>query len=325
VFYVNVPIGLAAFGFGYFFLHEHREPARGGFDVPGFVLSGAGLALFLYALSQGPIKGWGAPVVLATGALALACFCVLVPLELRRRHPMLRLSLLRDRLFASTNLLAVFAFSSFLGVLFVMPLFLQDARGVSALESGLTTFPEAIGVVLSVQLVARIYPRIGPRRLLVGGMLGVGCGMALLTQVTLTTDLWWVRLVMFAMGFSMGFVFLPLQTAAFARISSADTGQASAIFNSQRQTSSALGVAILATVLVSATVRPPGVARVALPAQVAGFHAAFLAAAALAFVGALVSLTVHDEDAAATMGRPAATEAVRTAVHQASDPLPGAS
>jgi len=300
VFYVNLPIGVAAFILGAVYLNEHREPAQGRFDVAGFVMSGGGLALLLFALSRGPLAGWSSTQVLVTGLIGLACFVLLVPVELRRRFPMLRLSLLKDRLFATTNLLSVFAYGSFLGILFVMPQFLQEARGVSALTSGLATFPEAIGVLVSSQLVARVYPKVGPRRLCTGGLSGVAVCMALLALVGLGTNLWVVRALMFAMGFSMAFVFLSLQAATFARTTPADTGQASAIFNAQRQMAAALGVALLATVYTSFTPGTPVGGAVG-AAEVTGFHAAFLTAAAMALLGAVIALWLHDEDAAATM------------------------
>lgn len=309
VFYINVPIGVAALLFGALCLHEHREPPRGTFDLLGFVLAGVGLPLVLYAVSQGPEIGWGAAEVVGTLLAGLACFGVLVPWELRRHDPMLRLALLRDRLFALCNLTGVFGFASFLGILFVLPLFFQEGRGVSALVSGLTTFPEAIGVAVTSQLVARVYHRAGPRRLMAGGLAGVAVAMLLLALVGHGTSLWWVRLIVFGMGASMSFVFVSLQTATFARISHADTGQASAIFNTQRQVSSALGVAVLASVLTAVTPHV-GVGAGPSPATVdlAGFHAAFAAAAGLALVGAVAALWVRDADAAGTMHRPQAAE-----------------
>ncbi len=301
VFYVNVPIGLAALVFGAVYLHEHREPPRGRFDLGGFVLAGVGLPLVLYAISQAPVVGWGAPEVIGTLLGGLACFAALVPWELRRHDPMLRLGLLGDRLFALCNLTGVFAYASFLGILFVLPLFFQEGRGTSALVSGLTTFPEAVGVAVSSQLVARVYPRLGPRRLMAGGLVGVAVGMVALALVGHGTSLWWVRLIVFAMGGSMSFVFVSLQTATFARVTPADTGQASAIYNTQRQVASAVGVAVLASVLTAVTPKVGTGSASTGPADLAGFHAAFAAAAGLAVVGALVALWVRDADASGTM------------------------
>ena len=164
---------------------------------------------------------------------------------------MLALRLYGERMFRNANLVLTLTYGSFAGVLFVLPLFLQELRGLSAFQSGLTTFPQAIGVMVSSQLVGRLYHRVGPRRLIVGGMIAMAIVTAMLAFVGTGTDLWWIRLIMFGRGICMAFSFVPLQAATYANISSEDTGRASAIFSTQRQVAAALGVAILATVLVS--------------------------------------------------------------------------
>ena len=87
---------------------------------------------------------------------------------------MVDLRLLHGRLFRSTNIVMFIASAAFLGMLYLMPLYFQDARGMSALQSGLSTFPEAIGVMIGAQFASRlIYPRIGPRRHMTGGLIGL--------------------------------------------------------------------------------------------------------------------------------------------------------
>jgi len=115
------------------------------------------------------------------------------------------------------------------------------------------------------------------------------------------TDLWWMRLLMFCMGLSMAQVIVSSQAASFATVSHADTGSASSLFNSGRQLGSALGVAILATVL--AAVGTTHVVDGHTTADLTAYHAAFLVAAAIALVGSVVALTIRDADAAATMVR----------------------
>lgn len=302
VFYVNVPIGIAVCLFGIIFLLEHREAFPGRFDLAGFLLAGIGLALVMYALSEGPTSGWTSANILGSvsiGALLLGAFVVI---ELRKQEPMIDLRLLRDRLFRSCNLVSLFAYAGFLGLLFVAPLFLQEARGVSALTSGLTTFPEAIGVVLSTQLVARLYPRIGPRRLMAGGLTGVAIMMALLSLVGQDTDLWVMRALMFLIGAGMACAFLPLRAAAFATISSTSTGRASAFYSAQNQLGAAIGVAVLGSVL--SIVGPTTMSATgAVEPNLAAYHAAFLAAAVLALIAACFALTISDRDAAGTMKR----------------------
>lgn len=305
VFYVNLPLGIATFIFGWIFLHESREPNIGRFDFPGFVLSGGGLALILFALSEGPMHGWSSPLAWGPGLAGALAFTALVIFELRIEHPMLQLRLIGDRLFRQTMLTSTFSTASFLGLLFVMPLFLQEARGISAIQSGLTTFPEAIGVLSFGQIAGRLYPTVGPRRLMTASLLVMSVVLASLTFIDLDTNLWLIRILMFMLGATMSFTFIPLQAAAFARIAPAQTGRASAIYNTQRQMASALGVAILATILsarlpgVDSTLPPDGFAS----AEVAAYHAVFLAGAALALVGAFFAFRINDADAHATMRR----------------------
>ncbi|HEU5326914.1 MAG: MDR family MFS transporter [Thermomicrobiales bacterium] len=299
-FYVNVPIGLSAFLFGLLFLHEHREPAAGRFDLAGFLLAGLGFALLMYALSEGPLHGWTSPGIAGSGAAGLLVLATFVVVELRTREPLIQLRVLGNRLFRTTMMVSWCASAGFMGVLFLMPLFLQVARGDSPLASGLTTFPEAIGVLVSTQLVARMYPWIGPRRLMAGGLAGVATVMALLCLIDLENSAWLVRLLMFLIGVGMAYIFLPNQAASFATISRAETGRASTLSSVQRQIGSATGVAVLSTVL--AAVGPvvytaSGAARPNLDA----YHAAFLTAAGFALLGALLALIVPDRDAAATM------------------------
>jgi EmrB/QacA subfamily drug resistance transporter len=299
-FYVNVPVGIAAFLFGLAFLHEHREPTAGRFDLPGFLLAGVGFALVMYALSEGPSHGWASPGIVicgAVGALAIAAF---VAVELRTTEPMVQLHLLGNRLFRTTNLVTLFAAGGFIGVLFLVPLFLQEVRGASPLASGLTTFPEAIGVVCSAQIVARLYPRIGPRRLMAGGLVGVATSMALLCTIQLDSSPWLVRLLMFMIGVGMAYVFLPAQAAGFATISRASTGRASTLSSAQRQLGAALGVAMLSSVLAAVGPTRPGTDGSVQPHLMA-YRAAFLVAAAFALTAALIALTLSDRDAAATM------------------------
>jgi EmrB/QacA subfamily drug resistance transporter len=311
IFYLNLPLGAAGFAFGFFFLMEHRESAAGRFDVPGFVLSGAGLALILFALAEAPKRGWGSSLVVLTGGAGLALFAVLVFVELRQPEPMLYLQLFRDRLFRQANVCSLLAAGSLFGLIFLLPLFLQDPglRGLTAFRSGLTTFPQALGVMTMVRLVGRIYPRVGPRRLLMGGMLGTSLVSLAFVRVDVGTSLWWIRLLMYARGCSMAFAFIPLQAATFATVSPSDTGRASSLYNALRQMGAALGVASLATILT--TRLHANIARLGDPARagalalrnakVTAFHEAMVASGLFTLIGIASAFFLRDEDAAATM------------------------
>lgn len=304
IFYVNLPVGVAGFVVGLLFLREHREGTAGPFDLPGFVLSGGSLALVLYALSEGPVKGWRSVPVLTTGVVGLVMFVALVFVETHRADPMLALRLYRERMFRTANIVLTLTYGSFVGVLFLMPLFLQNLRGLTALQSGLTTFPQAIGVIVSTQLVGRLYHSVGPRRLVFGGMIGMAVISFAFVFMDLETSLWWIRAIMFVRGVFMAFAFVPLQAATYSNITSTDTGRASAIFSTQRQVAAALGVSALATVWISRTnALNRGVTDPALLTHgaLSGFHAAFLVAALLVVAAALSGLLIRDQDAAASM------------------------
>ncbi len=223
VFFVNLPIGVAALVFSALKLTEHRERAGERFDVPGFVLAAAGFGLFLYALSEAATLGWGSPVIDITAAAGAALIAVLVWVELHTEKPMINFRLLRNRLFGVANLASLFASGGFLGLLFIAPIWLQTGRGLSALVSGSSTAPEALGVLVSSQLVGRIYPYIGPRRLISGGLIGVTAATCLLA-VTLDGNLWLFRAVMFFVGVGWAYVVISMNAGLFAQISPRDTG-----------------------------------------------------------------------------------------------------
>jgi EmrB/QacA subfamily drug resistance transporter len=306
IFYVNLPIGLAGLVFCFFYLQEHREQVAGAFDRAGFVLSGAGLALVLYALSRGPEDGWTSTVVVGTGLVGIACFVALVFVELRLPVPMLDLRLFTDRMFRNANIVFFAASASLIGVLFLLPLFLQNLRGFSAVETGVILVPQAIGTVLFAQLSGRLYPVVGPRRLLAAALALFAVSSALLLLVGLETDVWWIAGIMFVRGIAMAFTFIPLQAATFATISSEKTGRASSLFNTNRQVGSSLGVAVLATVLTEritahiagAAAGGPAAAR---HAALLGYHDAFFAAVVIGVIGVAFAFLIHDEDAAETM------------------------
>lgn len=292
-FYLNVPFGAAAFAVGMLFLVEHREPATRRIDVPGFVLSGVGLSALLYAVSQGSVQGWASTSVILTGAVGVVALTTFVAVERREPSPMLNLRLLgTDRLFRATNIVSFVNTAGFTGLLFLGPVFLQEAMGLSALDAGLTSFSVALGVLVASQTIGRLYPYVGPRRMAAAGSTALALVLCAFVLIGLGTNLWIVRIVMFLAGAANSANGLAIQTSMFATISSADTGHASAILNAGRQTSTAVGIAILTTVV-------SGVSGSVLTA----FHYAFLAAAGFAFLAAIACWFIHDSDAAATMVR----------------------
>ncbi len=313
VFFLNVPIGVAALAFSALNLREHRERAGERFDVAGFVLAAGGFGLFLFALSEAATLGWASPVIIGAAAGGTALIALLVRVELHTAVPMIDFRLLRYRLFGVANLASLFASGGFLGLLFIAPVWLQTGRGLSALVSGSSTAPEALGVLVSSQLVGRIYPRIGPRRLISGGLIGVTLATCLLA-VLMDGNLWLFRAVMFAIGVGWANVVISMNAGVFAQVSPRDMGRATALYNTQRQLASALGVATLSTIIGTQA------AAASLTGNVTVFRVAFVTAAGFTLVGAMIALAIRDRDAASTMNR---TSPPTPAVPAAYGPEPG--
>ena len=302
VFFVNLPIGVAAVSFGALCLERSAPQGAGVFDVPGFLLGGAGLGLLMYGVSEGPLKDWTSPDVLASCLTGAVLLVAMVLVGLRTPHPMVDLRLFTGRLFRSSNCVVFLTSMSFLATLYLIPLYYQDARGLSALQSGLSTFPEAFGVMGGAQIASRfIYPRLGPRRHITIGVIGLSGSMFLLTTVSLTTNLWTMRAMVFLLGLMVAQIFVPAQAATFAQISPADMGRATTLFNTGRQVGSAVGVAIISSVLIGigSAQAAGGSSRPDLTA----YHLAFLTAALLALAAGAFSISIHDSDAAETIVR----------------------
>ncbi len=291
VFLVNIPIGLVTLAFAHMQVPEHRASPSGRLDVRGLVLSGVGLSALLYAVSEGSVLGWSSPAILISGFGGLALLGAFVRLSLGQPYPLLRVRLMRDRLLRATNL--VFALSSgpFLASLYLTPIFLQVVLHQSPIGSGTTTFVEAIGVGCASQTLGRLYPRLGPRVMAGVGAAGLCLFLALFLRVNASTNLWLVRALMFYGGVANSGVFLSIQTAMFTTISAEDTAHASAIYNTQRQSAIALNIAIVTTIVA-------GVAG----SELTKFHAAYLASAIIAGLGAICAWTmIHTSDARSTM------------------------
>jgi EmrB/QacA subfamily drug resistance transporter len=292
VFLINVPFGLAMVPFAWRFLPRTPSTSSDRLDVVGMLLSGLGLSTLLYAVSEGSALGWGSTRVMSTGVGGILLLIAFARHSLRDSAPILRLRLLSDRLFRATNIVFALTTGPFLGSLYLTPIFLQEALHQSPLSSGTTTFLEAIGVGIGAQTLGRLYPRLGPRTLATLGSTGLVVYLSVFLLVEPNTSLWLVRGAMLFGGFANSGAFLAVQTAMFTTISSPDLGHAAAIYNTQRQSSIALNVAVFTTIVAGSAA-----------GSVTAFHSAYLAGAVIVAVGAVGALTlIHTSDAHATMG-----------------------
>lgn len=298
IFFVNVPIGAVAFTASWLVIRDFRSEVLHRFDFVGFFLAGTALGATLFGVTVARNLGWTSPVVILAITAGIGSAVMLPIVEGRKAHPLLRFELFRAPIFRAIQIVSFPTYAAFVGLIFLVPVYLQSLRDVSPLTTGLTVFPQAVGVWVSSQLVGRkFYGTVGPRRLLLAGLivaLAIGLGF---TQLGTETSLWVVRGLMFGRGLGLGMAFISIQTAIYSQTSVADTAQATALFSANRQSAPAFGVALAAAVLsgVATDVDNPGIG---------AYHAAFLVTA-LAFVPAIIAayLFVRDDDAAATLSR----------------------
>ncbi len=303
IFLVNIPVGVIGIVLAIAFLREQREDNPGRIDIPGFMLASGGLAVFLYGLAEAGERGFGDAVVLGFGGAGLALLAIFVLVELRTEEPLIDVRLFLNRMFALANLTQSVAFMGFASTLFLLPLILQLERGMSPLESGLATFPQAIGVMVMAPVMARIYPIVGPRRLVAVGLAVASATTVPLILMDLGTNVWQIQGTMFMRGVGFSMMLVPLQTAAFAGISMADTGRATAAFNATRQVAQSFGVAIIATVLTSRLAHHGAMLGPLddVASSVSAFSDGFIVTGVFIAGGILVALLIRDREAASTL------------------------
>ncbi|MFE4516613.1 DHA2 family efflux MFS transporter permease subunit [Kitasatospora sp. NPDC056783] len=246
LFLVNVPVGAAAVLIGLIGLRGEPEPPAGRFDTTGFLLATPGLGLLTYALGFGPAHGWTSPGVALGGLLGVVLLGAAVRHQLRAAEPLVDLRLLADRTFGAASRLALLTAAGLMGALFVLPLLYQAARGASALDAGLSVFPEAIGLMAASQVVDRLLPRLGPRRLALPALL---LAAAVVGCLGFAENPWAVRVLMFAVGLILGTAVLTVQIAGFADVPPPAMGRAMGLFTILRTLGGALGIAATAALL----------------------------------------------------------------------------
>jgi EmrB/QacA subfamily drug resistance transporter len=290
VFFVNVPIGLAAVVFGLLFLGEHREHRAVRPDPAGLLLSAAAMGALMYGVCAGPDRGWTAPAVLIALVAGAALLAVAVNHQWHTEQPALRLRLFADRFFRKACLINFLGLIPTMGTMFLVPLFLQQAQGRDALASGSTTFTEAFGVLLTMQLVGVLYQRVGPGPIIGAGLLGVAAVELLFATCDTHTGLGTLRLFMFLLGVMMGAFFIPVTLASFTTVDRSDAAQAATLGTVVRQ----FGMALAPTVVTAALVvgSPHGHAVTGIPPSVEGYHKAFLVLAAVALFGGLYAFSL---------------------------------
>ena len=230
----------------------HKPP----FDVLGLITEIIGFGAVLYASSTVVALGWGSPVVITAfivGAIGLAAFAY-VELFVAKA-PLLDLRLFRKRVFLNASLLGYVSVIALFGAEFLMPLYLQSLRGISALQTGLILLPLAITGGVSVTIAGRLYDRLGPRPLVAAGFGILIINTWQLSQVQPDTSLQWIMFLLALRGIALGLTVQTTLVTALSVVPLKDVPRGSSLTNATRNLVQAIGVAVLATILTS-TVSP---------------------------------------------------------------------
>jgi EmrB/QacA subfamily drug resistance transporter len=252
IFWVNIPVGLAAIVLTALFVPDSRAARARRPDPAGQLLVIAALASLTYAIIEGPHRGWTSPVILGLFAVAAAAIAGLVIYEPRRQEPLLDLRFFRSAPFSGAALIAISALAALSGFLFLNTLYLQDVRGLSALHAGLYTLPLAAVTGFSAPLSGRIVGRRGPRLPLVVSGMTIIAGGLLLTGLTPATPTGFLMATYVILGIGFGMVNAPITTTAVAGMPLAQAGVAAAVASTSRQIGVTLGVAVVGSVVTSA-------------------------------------------------------------------------
>lgn len=256
IFWVNVPVGLAALALTAVFVPESRAPHARRLDPVGQLLVIVMLAALTYSIIEGPALGWNSPVILSLLCAAAVSLAGFLHWERRCQEPLIELRFFRSVPFSAATATAVCAFAALGGFLFLNTLYLQDVRGYNPVEAGLWTLPMAALTFVCAPLSGRIVGRRGPRLpLLIAGAAMTASGI-LLTTLTAhsAATLLLVAYALFGLGFGM--VNAPITNSAVSGMPDARAGVAAAVASTSRQIGQVLGVAVLGTVALSAVTGP---------------------------------------------------------------------
>ena len=253
IFWINVPVGIAAFVLAAVFVPESRADRPRRPDPVGQLLVALALATLTYAIIEGPGHGWGSPVILALLVAAALAVAGLLRWEPRRVDPLLDLRFFRSVPFSAATLTAVTAFGAFAGFLFLNTLYLQGSRGYSALEAGLCTLPMALATFCLAPVSGRIVGSRGVRVPLYVAGVAMGSGAVLLTRITPDTPLVYLLVAYLVFGIGFGMVNAPITNTAVSGMPRAQAGVAAAVASTSRQVGASLGVAVCGSIAGATT------------------------------------------------------------------------
>ncbi|TDE09735.1 MFS transporter [Jiangella asiatica] len=287
VFYINIPIALLALFAAPALMPAGGAGARGSIDVVGAITVTAGLGAAVYAIVRAPEVGWASGETWLVLAGAVVLLGIFLAVQAARREPLMRLSIFRTPNLGAANLAQLLLGGAWIPMWFFLNLYLQQVLGYSAFPSGAALLPMTVLIMIGmIALAPRAIGRFGPKAMTVTGLAILAVGMAWLSLIRPDGNFWVDVLpasLVAALGMSLAFI--PSLGTAISSARPEEGGLASGIVNTSYQVGSALGLAAMTAVAAGYGADQLG----DLPALTEGFSAAFIGAAAIALVGALLA------------------------------------
>ena len=289
---VNVPIAAVTAVFAVALVTESRASGDRRFDIPGVLLSALGLVSLVYGFNKAAEAGvgWGDPLTLTLLAVSVVLLVSFVLYERRASHPLLPLRVVLDRNRGGSYLVFLLIGAGLFAIFLFLTFYFQQTLGYSPLKSGFAFLPFSGGIIVGAGIVSQLLPRVGPRPLiLVGLVLGVA-GMLWLTQIEATSS--YVTDVLpaeIAISLGMAAVFVPASSTALVGVAEHDAGIASAVLNTAQQVGGSLGLALLTTFYASTVNGHLADGESPAASFVAGYHVAFVSGAVLLAIALVIS------------------------------------
>jgi predicted MFS family arabinose efflux permease len=251
IFWANIPVGLAAIALTALFVPDSRAATGRKSDPLGQVLVIAMLGSLAYAIIQGPSDGWMSPPIIGFFLLSVATLAILLVYEPRREEPLIDFRFFRSVPFSASTAVAVCAIATSAGFLFLTTLYLQDVRGFSALQAGLTLLPMPIMMAVTAPIAGRMLSRGGPRVPFVIAGAALTLSTAALSQLSYDSGTLFFVITYGLFGIGAGIVNPPISNGIMSGVPKAQAGVASGMNSSARQLGQSLGVAIVGSVLAA--------------------------------------------------------------------------
>jgi EmrB/QacA subfamily drug resistance transporter len=303
IFFINIPVGVLGFLVGRLVIAESRDTSREqSLDLLGLIVSAGALFALTFGLIEANAYGWTSGTILGLFAAAAAGLALFVWIELRRRAPMLDLSLFRNSTFAGANIVALLVTLAMFGVFFFMSLYVQQILGYSPVRAGAVFLPMTVLIILIAPPAGKLSDRVGSRWLMAGGLTLLGVSLLLFSRLDAGSGFWDLLPGLVIGGVGMASVMTPMSAAAMGSAPVAKAGVASGVLNTFRQVGGALGIAVMGAILTSRQSDALAAGASGQEAFVEGFQTALLVGAVIAFSGAataaaLVRRVRHPEPA----------------------------